>query len=114
MTNHQTPTRRRARIPNPLFLSFLLSFGENQVGFFFGPLFPLSRYLKESDNGKSQRDPSVLINLRALHPKPSFTSFKSDSVIRSASNSASRFVCSSAQQPQLNHEEKANEEKRTL
>ncbi|XP_022737242.1 succinate dehydrogenase assembly factor 4, mitochondrial [Durio zibethinus] len=44
-------------------------------------------------------------------PKPSFTSFRSESSARSASNSASRFVCFSAQQPQLNHEEKPNEEK---
>ncbi|XVF12651.1 hypothetical protein REPUB_Repub08aG0137400 [Reevesia pubescens] len=44
-------------------------------------------------------------------PKLSFTSFRSESVTWSASNSASRFVCSSAQQPQLNLEEKANEEK---
>ncbi|XVF53411.1 hypothetical protein PTKIN_Ptkin05aG0097600 [Pterospermum kingtungense] len=44
-------------------------------------------------------------------PKPSSNSFRSESMTRSASNSASRFMCSSAQQPQLNQEEKANEEK---
>ncbi|OMO88404.1 hypothetical protein CCACVL1_08408 [Corchorus capsularis] len=44
-------------------------------------------------------------------PKPSFTGFVSESTIRSASNSASRFMCSSAQQPRSSHEEKANEEK---
>ncbi|XWS50375.1 hypothetical protein CRYUN_Cryun12cG0082600 [Craigia yunnanensis] len=44
--------------------------------------------------------------------KPSSSSFRSESMTWSASNSVSRFVCSSTQQPQLNHEEKANEEKR--
>ncbi|XVF10042.1 hypothetical protein REPUB_Repub07fG0149700 [Reevesia pubescens] len=45
-------------------------------------------------------------------PKSLFTSFRSEWMTRFASNSASRFVCSSAQQPRLNHEEKTNEEKR--
>ncbi|KAE8722180.1 Detected protein of unknown function [Hibiscus syriacus] len=44
--------------------------------------------------------------------KPSFTGFRSDSVARSASNSTTRFVCSSAQQSQLNHGGKVDEEDR--
>ncbi|EOY23506.1 hypothetical protein QUC31_008283 [Theobroma cacao] len=45
-------------------------------------------------------------------PKPSLSSVRSEPMTRFGSNSASRFLCCSAQQPQLNHQEKANEEKR--
>ncbi|KAH1080431.1 hypothetical protein J1N35_020192 [Gossypium stocksii] len=41
--------------------------------------------------------------------KPSFTGSRSESVTRSAYNSVTRFVCSSAQETQLIREERSNE-----
>ncbi|XVE64375.1 hypothetical protein DITRI_Ditri07aG0096000 [Diplodiscus trichospermus] len=47
-------------------------------------------------------------------PNLSSSSFRSESMVPLASNTASRFVCSSAQQPGLNHEEKAEEKREAV